>query len=313
MSNKSIAARLSILSNSGLILMKLAVGVVTGSVSIISEAIHSTMDLIASVIAYFSIKVADRPADKDHPYGHGKAENISGIIEAGLILAAAIWIIFEAIKKLIHPGKMEHVGFGVAVMAISAVANIFVSRYLYKVAKQEDSIALEADALHLKVDVYTSAGVSLGLLIITGARIFSLSPKFDILDPVFAIGIALLILCESIDLFIKAFRPIMDNALSDDELQVIRKSIEKYLPILSGYHAVRSRKSGATRYIDFHLDLPKAMPLVKAHEICDLIEKEIEGTLHGTDIIIHAEPCSTNCPECAISGSCTYAGNQNGL
>ena len=155
MNTKVKVARLSLLSNTILIIMKLIVGLVTGSVSIISEAIHSTMDLLAAIIAFFSVRISDRPADDTHPYGHGKIENVSGVIEALLIFVASVWIIVEAVKKIITPGEIESVGIGFIVMFISAGINFIVSKKLYKVAKQEDSIALEADALHLKADVYT--------------------------------------------------------------------------------------------------------------------------------------------------------------
>jgi cation diffusion facilitator family transporter len=166
MNEKIRTARLSIFSNCTLIVMKLLAGIFSGSVSIISEAIHSGMDLLASVIAFLSVKMSDTPPDKEHPYGHGKVENISGVIEAVLIFIAAGWIIYEAIHKIILPAPIENIEIGAAVMAVSGFINFLVSRRLYKVAKKTDSIALEADALHLKTDVYTSVGVAAGLLLI---------------------------------------------------------------------------------------------------------------------------------------------------
>jgi cation diffusion facilitator family transporter len=157
MNAKVKVAQLSIISNTLLIILKLAAGILSGSVSIISEAIHSSMDLIASVIAFFSVKVSDNPPDSRHPYGHGKVENISGVIEALLIFAAAIWIIFEAVKKLFGEKiELDSIALGSLVMIVSAIVNIFVSRRLYKVAHETNSVALEADALHLKTDVFTS-------------------------------------------------------------------------------------------------------------------------------------------------------------
>jgi cation diffusion facilitator family transporter len=158
MNEKIRTARLSIISNCSLIVMKLLAGIF----SIISEAIHSGMDLLASIIAFLSVKMSDTPPDRKHPYGHGKVENISGVIEAILIFIAAGWIIFEAIHKIIKPAPIENIEVGAAVMAVSAFINFLVSRRLYKVAKKTDSIALEADALHLKTDVYTSVGEPAG-------------------------------------------------------------------------------------------------------------------------------------------------------
>ena len=164
MNAKVKIARLSIVSNTLLIMMKLAAGIISGSVSIISEAIHSSMDLVAAVIAYFSVRVSDNPPDSRHPYGHGKVENISGVIEAILIFIAAIWIILEAVRKLFGEKiELDSIAIGSVVMIVSAIVNTIVSRKLYKVARETNSVALEADALHLKTDVYTSAGVALGL------------------------------------------------------------------------------------------------------------------------------------------------------
>jgi len=183
MLEKIKVARLSIISNSSLIIMKLAIGIITGSVSIISEAIHSTMDLLAAIIAFFSVKVSDQPPDKQHPYGHGKFENISGVIEAILIFIASLWIIYEAIKRINTNEKIESIGLGALVMVISAIINFIVSKQLYKVAKKTNSIALEADALHLKADVYTSIGVAFGLFLIwlTNYRILNFSSNINTL------------------------------------------------------------------------------------------------------------------------------------
>jgi len=213
MNRKVQIARLSIISNTLLILMKLSVGLISGSVSIISEAIHSSMDLMASLIAFFSVRVSDNPPDSRHPYGHGKIENISGVIEAILILIAAIWIIVEAVKKLIGlPYVIDSIGLGSLVMLASAIINIFVSRMLYKVAKETRSVALEADALHLKTDVFTSLGVAagLGLIILTGIHW---------LDPAVAIIVAFMILRESYFLLRKAFLPLLDEAWDDKEVK----------------------------------------------------------------------------------------------
>ena len=155
MNSKIKVARLSIASNSFLIVIKLLAGLFSGSVSVISEAIHSGMDLVAALIAFFSVRISDRPADSKHPYGHGKFENVSGVIEAVLIFIAAVWIILEAVRKLLHQSDVEKIHLGLIVMAISALVNFLVSGKLYKIAKATDSIALEADARHLKTDVYT--------------------------------------------------------------------------------------------------------------------------------------------------------------
>jgi cation diffusion facilitator family transporter len=281
--NKKISiARLSIFSNSLLIVLKLAVGVISGSISIISEAIHSFMDLLASIIAFFSVRISDTPADDRHPYGHGKFENVSGVIESVLIFVAAFWIIFEAVKKIMHPGEIEQLGYGFFVMLFSAIVNLIVSRRLYKVAKETDSIALEADALHLKTDVYTSAGVAFGLLLIwiTG---------FHILDPIIAILVALLILKESIELFMKAYSPLLDVSLTGKDLDKLKMIIQRHCSDTISYHDLRSRKAGNYIYVDFHLNLPEHLTVKEAHEICDFIENDIKSNLKNAEVTIHVE------------------------
>ncbi|TLN13757.1 cation transporter, partial [bacterium] len=200
------AARISILSNSLLVGIKLTVGILMGSVAVLSEAVHSGIDLFASMVACYAVGKAGKPADERHPYGHGKWENVSGVVEAVLILLAALYIIYEAVIRLRHGATVEHLGLGTAVMALSAVVNWFVSRYLFRVAKKTDSIALEADAWHLRADVYTSAGVlaGLGLIALTGLKL---------LDSIAAIAVAMLILKTSIDLTRNAVADLFDVRL----------------------------------------------------------------------------------------------------
>ena len=288
MTAKVKVARLSLLSNTILIIMKLFVGLFTGSVSIISEAIHSTMDLLAAIIAFISVRISDKPADDTHPYGHGKIENISGVIEALLIFVASILIIIEAARKIITPTKIESVGIGFVVMFISAAINFIVSQKIYKVAKQEDSIALEADALHLKADVYTSLGVGLGLFLIwlTG---------LNYLDPIVAILVAIFILKEAFELLKTAFNPLLDIKLSDEEINIIKDNIGKYASVYCNYHDLKTRKSGRIRYIDLHLVFPENMSIKDAHNTCDKIEQDIEQTLNYTQIMIHLESSEKNC------------------
>ena len=282
MNKKVSVARLSILSNSGLIIMKIVVGLFSGSVSIISEAIHSFMDLLASLVAFFSVRISDTPADERHPYGHGKFENISGVIEALLIFVAAFWIIYEAVKKIIEPTKVEQIGFGVVVMLVSAVVNILVSRKLYRVAKETDSVALEADALHLKTDVYTSFGVAAGLLLMwfSGIHLF---------DPIIAIFVALLILKESFELFSKAYAPLLDLALPAHDVSHIAAIIQKHCTNDMSFHNLRTRKAGNYKYIDFHLNLDPNITVREAHKICDQIEENINSEFDHSEVTIHVE------------------------
>lgn len=257
-------------------------GIFSGSVSIISEAIHSVMDLIAAVIAYFSVRISDNPPDDDHPYGHGKFENVSGVVEAFLILVAAFWIIYEAIHKILKPTEINELGVGIGsiVMLISALVNFYVSRKLYKVAKQTESIALEADALHLKTDVYTSLGVGFGLALmwLTG---------FSFLDPVIAILVALFILKESFNLLKRAYSPLLDTALPPEEINKIKTVL---LDMNVMYHELKTRKAGSHKFIDFHIEMPARMELGEVHKVCDEIENKLSESIPQVKINIHVEP-----------------------
>jgi cation diffusion facilitator family transporter len=281
MNAKVSIARLSIASNSLLILMKLAVGIISGSVSILSEAIHSSMDLIAAIIAFFSVRVSDTPPDSRHPYGHGKIENISGVIESLLIFIAAIWIIIEAVKKLFGEKiELDSIALGSIVMFISAIVNVFVSRRLYKVARSTNSVALEADALHLKTDVYTSLGVAigLGLIMMTG---------INWLDPVIAILVALFIINEAYHLMRKAFTPLLDTAWSSDEIGELKSRLNG---LDVSYHDLRTRVAGNYRFVDIHIQIPEDVTVGNAHKYCDKIENELTAIYENLTVTIHVEP-----------------------
>jgi cation diffusion facilitator family transporter len=281
MNAKVSIARLSIISNTLLILIKLAVGLISGSVSIISEAIHSSMDLIAAIISFLSVRVSDNPPDSRHPYGHGKIENISGVIEALLIFIAAVWIIIEAARKLFG-GKIEldSIVLGSTVMLISAIVNTIVSRRLYKVARSTNSVALEADALHLKTDIFTSLGVAigLGLIMVTG---------INWLDPVIAILVAMFIIKEAYHLLRRAFTPLLDAAWSDSEIDELEKTLNR---LGVSYHNLRTRVAGNYRFVDIHIQIPEDVSVGNAHKYCDKIENELTGNYENLTVTIHVEP-----------------------
>jgi len=281
MNSKTKIARLSVASNSLLIVMKVIVGILSGSVSIISEAIHSSMDLIAAIIAFFAVRISDTPPDAKHPYGHGKIENISGVIEGVLILVAAALIITEAVKKLMGESfKLESIGIGAAVMFVSAVVNAIVSRKLYQVARETNSVALEADALHLKTDVYTSLGVAagLGLILLTGV---------SWLDPVIAILVALFIIKESMVLLSKAFFPLLDTSWGKEEIRDLEDNLDR---MKVNYHDLRTRLAGNYRFIDIHIEIPENESVGNAHIYCDKIEDELKSLYENLTVSIHVEP-----------------------
>ncbi|GFE56226.1 cation diffusion facilitator family transporter [Geobacter sp. AOG1] len=291
---KSRAATLSIASNTILIALKLAVGIMMQSVSVISEAVHSGLDLIAAIIAWFSIRESGKPADDEHRFGHGKIENVAGTIEAVLIFGAAFYIIWEAAHKLRAGAvEIESLGLGAAVMGVSAMANYLVSRHLLNVAIKTDSVALEADALHLRTDVYTSVGVLGGLVAIKLTGI-------AMLDPVIAIVVALMIIKAAWDLTKAAFFHVLDVKLPDDEESLIHDVMDLYRSRFIEYHKLRTRKSGHVRHIDMHLVVPKQMTVEEGHTLAHQITADIEKCLPHCHILVHIEPCPGGCDSCAI-------------
>lgn len=283
MERKVRFALLSIVSNTALIALKIIAGIMSGSVSIISEAIHSSMDLGASIIAFFSVRESSKPADKEHPYGHGKMENISGVIEGALIFIAAGMIINEAFKKLFEPAPIEEAFVAVAVMFVAALVNYLVSKTLYKVAREEDSMALEADALHLKTDVYTSLGVGAGILLIKVTGIL-------ILDPIVAILVALLIIKEAWELTGSGLNFLMDARLSEKDEEEIKAIIESHKDKFVDYHKLKTRKSGNKKHIDFHLTMNPDLTVKETHDIIGLLKKEMGEKFVNCRVSIHIDP-----------------------
>jgi cation diffusion facilitator family transporter len=272
-----------------------------GSVSVISEAIHSGLDLVASLVAYFSLRQSGKPADDVHHYGHGKFENVAAMVEALLILAAAAAIIGQAVNKLSRGGGVESLNLGIMVMGVSAVINFLVSKMLMETAKRTESPALEADAWHLRTDVYTSLGVFLGIIAIkiTG---------YHLLDPIIALAVAALIVKAAIELLAKSAGSIVDARLSDEEECKIRTILEQYAAEYVHYHKLRTRRSGPERHVDLHLVVPRKIRIYLAHDLCDRIEKDFSQNLQGVYVLIHAEPCrpcAEYCYNCNITPDCS--------
>jgi len=299
---KTWVAVLSVASNGLLIVVKIVIGLLVGSVAIISEAIHSGVDMVASLIALVAVRASGQAADERHPYGHGKFENVSGTVEALLIFAAAAWIIYEAVVKLIHPQTLERPGWGVGVMLVSALVNLFVARRLFKISRQSDSVALSADAWHHLTDVYTSAGVMAGLLVIW--IVGMIKPGVDLrwLDPTVAIAVALLILKVAWDLTRESARDLMDVSLPQADIDWIPDFVLKTFPDVRSFHHLRTRKAGSKRFIDFHLAVDDRMSVGEAHALGDEIVVAIKQRVPDSAIHIHVEPCAFECPDSCVTG-----------
>ena len=259
-------------------------GAVTGSVAIITEAIHSAIDLIASIVAFFSVRQAETPADSSHRYGHEKFENVAAGVEGMLILVGSGVIVYTAVNHLVEGTEIESLGFGIAVVAFATAVNLVVSQYLYRRARETDSAALAGDAAHLRTDAYTSLGVlvGLGLVQLTGETW---------IDPVVALLIAVAIVYTGLRVVAGSWRVLVDEALPEDETAAIREAIESFgARGVAGYHELRTRRAGPRRYVDVHIQFRSGTTLEDAHAIAHELQDTIRGNLRGADVLIHLEP-----------------------
>lgn len=282
---KKMAAKWSILSNSTLIVIKFIAGIISGSIGIISEAIHSSSDLLASIITFFSVSESAKPADHEHQFGHGKYEDLASLIEGFLIILAAFYIIYESLKKILFAQTIEiDANIGIVVMFISMIANFVVSAHLFKTAKTTGSTALYADGEHLRTDIFSSMAVLIGLFCVklTGNTIY---------DPIIAIVVAIIIFTAGFKICEDAKDSLLDKSLSEKENFQIKEIINKYIQngVIS-LKSLRTRKAGLKKNIEITLVVERTMHISASHKLCDEIEAKIEDCLHNTDISIHLEP-----------------------
>lgn len=287
---KKSAAGLSITSNAVIIVSKLIAGIVSGSISIISEAIHSLSDFLASVLTFFAVMRSSEPADKSHPYGHGRYEDMSGFIEGGLIVFAGLFIIYEAGKKFFTGFNMESENtLGICVMSFAVIANYLVSNYLFYVAKKSDSVSLYADAEHLRTDIWSSLGVLIGLVLI---KITGLV----ILDPIIALIVAVFILRAGVKISKETLNNLLDGSLPVEDLNKIEEVIKSFEPKgIIGFKNLKTRRTGPTKEIELTLLFPEDMTISHCHEFCDELEAQISKKLGACSISIHAEPDVHQC------------------
>lgn len=279
---KRDAARWSLASNTTLLGMKIVVGALTGSAGILAEAVNSAADLFGSIVAFLSVRASDEPPDRMHAYGHGKIENLSGAATASLILVGGVFAIGEAIRHLLRPAPLPALGWGMAVMAFSAVLNFVVSRHLVKVGGETDSPALTADGHHLQTDVLTSLGVLAGLVLVheTGRGWW---------DSVAALTVSALILRVGYGLACDAVQTLSDTALPPGEEQALTDVLTAHPEVLS-FHKLRTRKSGSHRHVDVHVQIADTHTFVEAHRLTEDLEDEMRAALPNLHPIIHIEP-----------------------
>jgi len=292
--SQNSATRLTLIVVIGLIVLKVVVSVITGSISILAQAVDSSLDLLAVVITFVAVRIATKPADDEHPFGHGKVDNIAATAQALLILTAGGLIIYSAVRRIIVGATVELPEAGIAVMLVSMIVSIFLSRHLRKVSRATGSVALEANSRGIAVDIYSTASVMAGLLVVrfTGLQI---------LDPIIALAVAGLILKSGYDVLRKSFGGLVDARLPQAEEDAIRLCIMKHYYRVVAFHDLRTRKSGSYRYIDLHLVMPKNESVEEAHRMCDHLEHDIKNRLPRTQVTIHVEPCATECEQCSVS------------
>lgn len=278
---KVIAAVVSVISNVTITAAKVLAAILSGSVSVLSEALHSVGDVIASLIAFFTVRISDKPADREHPYGHGKFETFTGLIEALLLMIAGLYVGYEAILRFIHPRAIE-VDLAFMIIMVSAILNVFISTYIGKVAEETDSDALRADAMHLKADVITSAGVLFALFLVrwTNNLVF---------DPIIALILTLWILFSAGRIASRGFQLLVDVKLSDAEVAIIENLLRTH-PGIHDFHQLRTRKSGSHRHVDAHILVGDNLSLIQAHELTEEVEDRIRAALPNVLISLHVEP-----------------------
>jgi cation diffusion facilitator family transporter len=256
---------------------------ITGSVGLLSDALESLINLVAAVTALFALWFAAKPVDPTHTYGHEKIEYFSSGLEGVLILVAAVGISWYAIVRFLSPQPLEEIGWGTSLATAGAIVNFAAAQVLLHVGRKTHSIVLEADGRHLMSDVWTSLGVVIALVLVhvTG---------WQVLDPIIALLVAAYIVGVAYDLILRSFNGLMDHALPEDEQAKVHAAIRPLLPEGVAYHAVRTRQAGARRFTDFHLLVPGAWSVKKAHDLTGQIEKAIAKALPGIEITVHIEP-----------------------
>jgi cation diffusion facilitator family transporter len=275
------AARLSVISNTGLVVVKIAAGLVTGSISVLAEGIQSTVDILASLMIYASLRVAERPPDRSHPYGHGKIESLTSAVQMLLILGSSAFILFQAYRRLLFP-RLPNVDWGIGAMTLAVAVDLAVSASLRRVARETESLALAAEAQHLRADMYASAGVLLGLVAV---RLTGWAP----LDPIIAVLLTIVVIVTAIRLMGSSLRPLLDQSLPAEEEAKIRRILDADDRIM-GYHKLRTRQAGAQRHVDVHIMLEDSLTLSAAHAIGEEMERALEKTLPNLDVVVHVEP-----------------------
>jgi cation diffusion facilitator family transporter len=284
---KTWVAMTSVVAAVFLTVVKLIVGVITGSLGILSEAAHSALDLVAALVTYFAVRLSGKPADDEHTYGHGKIENLSALFETLLLLVTCVWIIYEALQRLfVKSVEIETSPWAFIIMAGSIVIDLSRSRALMRVAKKYDSQALEADALHFSTDVWSSSVVIVGLIFVWLAERTGVAWLVNA-DAIAALGVAGIVIYVSIELGMRTIRDLLD-AVPSETRKAIRQAV--MVPGVLAVPQVRVRKAGPDAFADVTLEVRHDTSLERAHQIADQVEFAVQEILPGADVVVHVEP-----------------------
>ena len=260
---------------------KLIIGILTGSLGILSEALHSGLDLFAALITYFSVRVSDKPADIQHNFGHGKVENFSALIETLLLLITCVWIVYEAFNRLITGSTHIEVNSWSYIVVLSSITiDFWRSRALFNVAKKYNSHALEADAVHFSTDIWSSSVVLLGLICYKFGLFFA--------DSLAALGVAVIVLFISFRLGKKSIDVLLDTA-PQETIDLVKLTLSEFKEV-KHFHSLKIRTAGADTFVKVNVHLDPELSLHQVHEICDKIETEIGARIERSEVYIHAEP-----------------------
>jgi cation diffusion facilitator family transporter len=300
-SPKIRAERVAIAAAAGLAVGKLGVGLATNSIGLLSAAADSVFDVAVSAFNLWSIRIADSPADEGHPFGHGKAENLAGLLQVAVIALVGGWLLVEGGRRLVHGTRPEHPEWGIAAMVVSVAVSWLIARHLRRVARDTDSMALQADSLHYTTDVWTNGGVlvGLGLLWLTGSGVF---------DAIIGMAVAVVILVAAYRLLLRSIHDLMDAALPELEQRAIEEVIHRH-PFVVDHRNLRTRRSGSQRHIDFTIVSCRHLPLGEAHDLVDHVEREIAETIPGAHVVVHAEPTQ----DCVDASRCVSSGKARDL
>ncbi len=293
---KRSAALSSVVAAIGLTTFKIIVGVLTNSLGILAEAAHSALDLAAALMTFFAVRIADKPADDQHPFGHGKAENVSALFETLLLLATSGWIIYEAVHRLTSPEVHVEVSvWSFIVMGTSIGIDVTRSRILMKAAKKHNSQALEADALHFSTDIWSSSVVILGLILVLIGRNFPALAFLEKGDAIAALAVAVIVIFVAGQLGVRSVQALMDAAPRNDAYDQILAQVGK-MEKVADVHAVRIRPSGAGWFVDLHVVMDGGLSLAESHSVTERIEQKVQGILPNSDVTVHVEPLENAAP-----------------